>query len=90
MGKAFTPDEALLVAKAAGFDVSDLERQTQQRSSESDLHRKVAGLEAKIAEMSEAAPVSPREQELAIAEGLRDHLNASLSPWHSPGEPDAA
>ena len=88
--RAFTPDEALLVAKAAGFDVSDLERQTQQNASETDLRSKVESLEAKLAQLSEATPPSPQEQELALAEQLRDHMNASLTRWHSPGEPDAA
>ena len=32
-----------------------------------------------------AAPEPPKSAERVAAEGLRDHLNASLSPWHTLG-----
>ena len=59
---------------------------TQQ---EETLGQKVADLEDKIRELSEA-PTTPEQQEQALAEQVRDHMNASLTRWHSPGGDDAA
>lgn len=70
MTDGITPEQAILVAKAAGFDTGDLERQA-------------------CADPVERAPAAPaplepaKSPEVQMAEALRDHLNASVSKWHS-------
>jgi hypothetical protein len=86
--KVFSADEAILVAKSAGLDTSDLERQTQRSETDADLQDKVASLEEKLREMRQQP--SPEQQRMAIAESLRDALNDSLSKWHDTGGQDAA
>jgi hypothetical protein len=74
MTDGITPEQAILVAKAAGLDTTDLERQA---SDPDPIER------APEAPPAPAQPEPTKSPELLMAEGLREHLNASLTPWHS-------
>jgi hypothetical protein len=57
---------------------------------------KLAAIESKLNAMQSEPPRSPEQERLRVAEAMRDHLNASLTPWHDagavvpPGDGDAA
>jgi hypothetical protein len=81
-------DEVLIgVLKSRGYRV--------EKRDEQGLAEKVDDVAARLDEMREAPhspeegqdqPQPPRDPERAFAEGLRDALNQSRSPWFSPGE----
>jgi hypothetical protein len=84
-------DELLInMLRERGFEVS--------KPAEPDLAAKVDAIGEKLDEIREvttsgterAGPATPEEQRLRFAEALRDRLNASTTPWFTPGDDDAA
>jgi hypothetical protein len=80
---SFTHEQAILVARAAGLDTADLERQTRQDESQGLQDERLQALEAKLEELSGAiyernAPQTPEDEDRHFAEHLRDHLNRSI------------
>lgn len=85
MSEEFTPEQAILVAKAAGLDASDLERQTQQDQSGDE---RIQALEDKLMELAEAfersapsAPQTPEDEDQRFADQYLSHLNRSLGRY---------
>ena len=82
--KGFTPEQALLVVKAAGLDPAPLEEQIKRRERGHD----VAALETRIAELEqrlEAQQSSPKDPDREFAERLASELHRSQSQWYSVG-----
>jgi hypothetical protein len=78
-------DETLITLLAArGYEVSK-----RQDADLADLAEKVDAVERQLAEAREAS-ASPEDARVKFAEEIRDALNRSLTPWHSPGGSDAA
>jgi hypothetical protein len=90
--KAFSAEEAILVARAAGLDTSALEAQVKRQAEGHDvetLASRVAELEAKL-EVQQSPPQDPRRE---FAEGYARALRKAQSEWFSPtdeGGTDAA
>jgi hypothetical protein len=84
------PQLAIAMAKAAGLDASGLEDQLRRREAGEDdperLRARIAELEAQVEQETQAAPEAPTpptaaEHERRFAEGYRDALNRSRTPW---------
>jgi hypothetical protein len=74
---AFTAEQAILVAKAAGLDVSDLERQGKQPAGSNALRTRVKELEQQLEEL--AAKQEPQGHEHQFVNRLAGGLAESQS-----------
>lgn len=69
--EGFTAAQAILVAKAAGLDVRDLERQTEESESANALPDRVKELEAQLVALTEKQRQQPSLAEQQLAQGRR-------------------
>jgi hypothetical protein len=94
------PMLAIALAQAAGLDPADLQEQIRRREAADDdpekLREKIAELEQELAggvgttttptPIEEPQPaLAPVSSEQQLAEGLRDGINAAMTPWFSLG-----
>jgi hypothetical protein len=84
--KQFTPEDAILVARAAGLDTTDLERQAQEGGDVAALQARLDEVEQRLAASSHRAdeeppPIAGGEQR--FAHEMLANLNKSRTPWIS-------
>jgi hypothetical protein len=92
--KQFTAGDAILVARAAGLDTSDLERQAHEGGGDvAALHARLDEVEQRLTASSQPAgeqapPTAGGERR--FAHELLAHLNKSRTPWISTETDDAS
>ena len=76
-----TAEQAIQAVKAAGLDATGLEEQLARRadSGPDDLGAKIERLEQAL--QRSQPPATEEQRERQFAETVRDHMNASLTPW---------
>jgi hypothetical protein len=81
----FTPEQAILVARAAGLDTSDLEAQTKRPEgpANEDLQKRIEELEAKL----EAAKPTPAGSASQFASALHKAQSRWMTLGDSTGGP---
>lgn len=87
----FTPDQAILIAKAAGLDASDLERQAKESAGASALQERVQALEAQLETLAEAESEQPSlaEQQLQAGRRMVDAMQRQkIGPYGWMGDQD--
>jgi hypothetical protein len=72
----FTPEQAILIAKSAGLDVTDLERQTRETYDNRVLHERVSELEAQLDELRSGTtePTTPEQQQAGQGQHMLDSI----------------
>lgn len=93
--RPITPEQALLAVKAAGLDLDRPLNEQLQSAQNGDLEQRVADLSEQVKTLSEAfgaagQPTDHQSREHRFAEGYRDALNQSRTPWFGEGEGDDA
>jgi len=94
--RPITGEQALLAVKAAGLNPDKPLTEQLPGDRNGDLEQQVADLSERVKTLSEALgaqgqgdqPTDLQSQERRFAEGYRDALNRSLTPWMGEGGPD--
>jgi hypothetical protein len=84
--RPITPEQALLAVKAAGMDPDRSVNAQLQGDLNGALERQLADLSEQVKTLTEALgvagqPTDPQSHQRRLAEGYRDALNRSLTPW---------
>jgi hypothetical protein len=92
--RPITPEQALIAVKAAGLDPDKSLTAQLEGDQSGDLERQVAELSEQIKTLTEALdvagqPTDPQSHERRVAEGYREALNRSLTPWIGEEHDDA-
>ena len=92
--RPITPEQALLAVKAAGMDPDKSVNAQLQGDLSGALERQLADLSEQIKTLTEALdvagqPTDPQSHERRVAEGYREALNRSLTPWIGEEHDDA-
>ena len=92
--RPITVEQALLAVKAAGLDPDKSVNAQLQGDLNGALERQLADVSEQIKTLTEALdvagqPTDPQSHQRRLAEGYRDALNRSLTPWIGEEHDDA-
>jgi hypothetical protein len=93
--RPITPEQALLAVKAAGLDPDKSVSAQLHGGLSGALERQVADLSEQVKSLTEALgvagqPTDPQSRQRRVAEGFREALNRSLTPWIGEKHDDAS
>ncbi len=92
--RPITPEQALLAVEAAGLDLDRPLSQQLRGAQNGELEQRVADLSEQVKTLSKAfgvagQPTDPQSHQRRVAEGYREALNRSLTPWVGEQHDDA-